>query len=174
MSNAAIYLRVSTADQDYERQRIELEALAKSRGDNVKYVFEEKKSAVLSMDTREELTKMRQLTKDDVDIIYLWDITRLSRRSIDFINLVYEFANKGICLYFKDKNIITLDEDGKINAMASIYLYMLGIFAQMDAENLKAKMKSGKEKSLLDGNSYTSNAPFGYYLDNKKLYIKEN
>lgn len=173
MSNAAIYLRVSTADQDYERQRIELEALAKSRGDNVKYVFEEKKSAVLSMDTREELTKMRQLTKDDVDIIYLWDITRLSRRSIDFINLVYEFANKGICLYFKDKNIITLDEDGNINAMASIYLYMLGIFAQMDAENLKAKMKSGKEKSLLDGNSYTSNAPFGYYLDNKKLCIKE-
>lgn len=174
MSNAAIYLRVSTADQDYERQRIELEALAKSRGDNVKYVFEEKKSAVLSMDTREELTKMRQLTKDDVDIIYLWDITRLSRRSIDFINLVYEFANKGICLYFKDKNIITLDEDGNINAMASIYLYMLGIFAQMDAENLKAKMKSGKEKSLLDGNSYTSNAPFGYYLDNKKLCIKED
>lgn len=174
MNNAAIYLRVSTADQDYERQRIELEALAKSRGDNVKYVFEEKKSAVLSMDTREELTKMRQLTKDDVDIIYLWDITRLSRRSIDFINLVYEFANKGICLYFKDKNIITLDEDGNINAMASIYLYMLGIFAQMDAENLKAKMKSGKEKSLLDGNSYTSNAPFGYYLDNKKLYIKED
>ena len=174
MSNAAIYLRVSTADQDYERQRIELEALAKFRGDNVKYVFEEKKSAVLSMDTREELTKMRQLTKDDVDIIYLWDITRLSRRSIDFINLVYEFANKGICLYFKDKNIITLDEDGNINAMASIYLYMLGIFAQMDAENLKAKMKSGKEKSLLDGNSYTSNAPFGYYLDNKKLYIKED
>lgn len=174
MSNAAIYLRVSTVDQNYERQRVELEALVKSRGDNLKYVFEEKRSAVLSMDTREQLTKMRQLTKDDVDIIYIWDITRLSRRSIDFINLVYEFANKGICLYFKDKNIITLDEDGQINAMASIYLYMLGIFAQMDAENLKAKMKSGKEKSLLDGNSYTSNAPFGYYLDNKKLYIKED
>ena len=126
------------------------------------------------MDTREQLTKMRQLTKDDVDIIYIWDITRLSRRSIDFINLVYEFANKGICLYFKDKNIITLDEEGQINAMASIYLYMLGIFAQMDAENLKSKMKSGKEKSLLDGNSYTTHAPFGYYLDNKKLYIKED
>ena len=174
MSNAAIYLRVSTVDQNYERQRVELEALVKSRGDNLKYVFEEKRSAVLSMDTREQLTKMRQLTKDDVDIIYIWDITRLSRRSIDFINLVYEFANKGICLYFKDKNIITLDEDGKINAMASIYLYMLGIFAQMDAENLKSKMKSGKEKSLLDGNSYTTHAPFGYYLDNKKLYIKED
>ena len=166
--------RVSTVYQNYERQRVELEALVKSRGDNLKYVFEEKRSAVLSMDTREQLTKMRQLTKDDVDIIYIWDITRLSRRSIDFINLVYEFANKGICLYFKDKNIITLDEDGQINAMASIYLYMLGIFAQMDAENLKSKMKSGKEKSLLDGNSYTTHAPFGYYLDNKKLYIKED
>ena len=173
MKKAAIYLRVSTNDQDYERQEVELKSFAQSRGYEIVLKFEEKKSAVLDMDTREELTKMRQLTKDDVQCIFVWDITRLSRKASDFIALVNEYADKGICIHFKDKDIKTLDDDGKMNAMASIYLYMLGVFAQMDAENLKAKFKSGKENALRKGHSYTNIAPFGYYLQDKHLYIKE-
>ena len=174
MKKAALYLRVSTTDQNYDRQEIELNAFAKALGYDVKFVFEEKKSAVLRMDTREELSKMRKLTKADVDCIFIWDITRLSRRAIDFITLVNEFADKGISIHFKDKNIITLDEDGKINAITSMYLYMLGAFAQMDAENLKAKMLSGKKAALLKGNSYTNIAPFGYYLEKKQIYVFED
>lgn len=174
MKKAAIYLRVSTNDQDYERQEVELKSFAQSRGYEIVLKFEEKKSAVLDMDTREELTKMRQLTKDDVQCIFVWDITRLSRKASDFIALVNEYADKGICIHFKDKDIKTLDDDGKMNAMASIYLYMLGVFAQMDAENLKAKFKSGKENALRKGHSYTNIAPFGYYLRDKHLYIKED
>nr|DAF12566.1 MAG TPA: integrase [Caudoviricetes sp.] len=174
MKRAAIYLRVSTSDQNYDRQKIELEQLATALGYKVVCTFEEKKSAVLKMDTREQLTNMRKLTKEDVDRIFIWDITRLSRRAIDFISLINEFADKGICLHFKDKNIITLDEDGSLNALTGMYLYLLGVFAQMDAENLKAKMKSGKEAALLKGNSYTNIAPFGYELKNKHLYINED
>lgn len=172
MKKAAIYLRVSTNDQDYERQEVELKSFAQSRGYEIVLKFEEKKSAVLDMDTREELTKMRQLTKEDVQCIFVWDITRLSRKASDFIALVNEYADKGICIHFKDKDIKTLDDDGKMNAMASVYLYMLGVFAQMDAENLKAKFKSGKENALRKGHSYTNIAPFGYYLQDKHLYIK--
>ncbi len=174
MKRAAIYLRVSTSDQNYDRQEIELTQLANALGYEVKYTYEEKKSAVLKMDTRDQLTNMRKLTNKEVDRIFIWDITRLSRRAIDFINLVNEFAEKGICLHFKDKNIITLDEDGSLNTLTGMYLYLLGVFAQMDAENLKAKMKSGKEAALLKGNSYTNIAPFGYELKNKHLYIKES
>lgn len=174
MKKAAIYLRVSTADQNYDRQEVELRDLAKSRGYEIIAVFEEKKSAVLDMDTREQLTEMRKLGKKDIECIFVWDITRLSRKASDFIALVNEFADKGICIHFKDKDIKTLDDDGKMNAMASIYLYMLGVFAQMDAENLKAKFKSGKENALRKGHSYTNIAPFGYYLEDKHLYIKES
>lgn len=174
MKKAAIYLRVSTTDQNYDRQETELRSLANAFGYEIVMVFEEKRSAVLRMDTREQLTEMRKLKKSDVDRIFIWDITRLSRRSIDFINLIYEFADKKICLHFKDKNLITLDEDGKINALTGMYLYILGVFAQLDAESLKAKMKSGKENALLKGNSYTNIAPFGYELKNKHLYIKED
>lgn len=173
MKKAAIYLRVSTNDQNYERQEVELMSFANSRGYEVVNSFEEKKSDVLGMDTRDELTKMRQLTKNDIDCIFVWDITRLSRKASDFIALVTEFTDKGICIHFKDKDIKTLDDDGKMNAMASVYLYMLGVFAQMDAENLKAKFKSGKENALRKGHSYTNIAPFGYFLKDKHLYVKE-
>ena len=72
---AAIYLRVSSTDQDYERQERDLRQLAEGMGYTIKYVFEEKASAVLKADTREELNKMRKLTKADVDRIFIWDIT---------------------------------------------------------------------------------------------------
>lgn len=170
---AAIYLRVSTTDQNYERQELELKALVAFEGYELTYTFEEKKSAVLSMDTREELSKMRQLTKNDIDKIYFWDITRLSRNSKDFVSLVEEFIDKGICLYFKNENLVTLNEDGEVHPMTKLQLYILGVFAQMDAENFKAKSKSGKERSLAIGNSYTSNAPYGYNLIDKHLYINE-
>ncbi|EOS02678.1 hypothetical protein C799_00730 [Bacteroides thetaiotaomicron dnLKV9] len=173
MKKAAIYLRVSTTDQNYDRQEVELRTFAKMMDFEIIHVFEEKKSAVLKMDIREQLSEMRKLTKDDVDRIFIWDITRLSRRAIDFINLVNEFAEKGICLHFKERNIITLGDDGKLDALTGMYLYLLGVFAQMDAENRKAMMKSGKENALLKGHSYTNIAPFGYYLENKHLYIKE-
>lgn len=171
---AAIYLRVSTTDQNYERQERDLRALAQSLGYEVISVYEEKASAVLKADTREELNKMRQLTKADVDRIFIWDITRLSRRSIDFINIVNEFSQKKICLHFKDKNIVTLEDDGTENVLTSLYLYILGTFAQMDAENLKAKFRSGKKNGYLNGTSHTPIAPFGYYIEDKKLKIDED
>jgi DNA invertase Pin-like site-specific DNA recombinase len=173
MKKAAIYLRVSTTDQNYERQEVELRLLANGFGYEITKVFEEKASGVLDMDTREQLTEMRKLTSDDVDKIFVWDISRLSRKASDFIALVNEFAEKGVCIHFKDKNIITLDDDGKISGVASIYLYMLGVFAQMDAENLKSKFKSGKENALRKGHSYTNNAPFGYDIIDKYLYVNE-
>ena len=173
MKKAIIYLRVSTDNQEYERQLYDLKTLAKRWDYDITAIYEEKRSAVKGMETRDELTKLRQLTKDDVDVILMWDITRLSRKAVDFIALINEFANKGICLHFFDRNIITLENDGSLNLMTQMYLYILGVFAQMDAENLKIKMESGKENALRNGNSYTSQAPLGYKIVDKKLDIDE-
>ena len=172
MKKAAIYLRVSTTDQEYELQEYDLRQKAKALGYEVVSVFEEKESGVLDMDTRSQLTEMRKLTKEDVEIIFVWDVKRLARKASNFIALVNEFADKDICIYFNDTNTATLDSNNKITGMASIYLYMLGVFAEMDAENLKVKFKSGKENALRKGHSYTNNAPFGYYLQDKYLYVK--
>lgn len=54
-----------------------------------------------------------------------------------------------------------------------MYMYILGLFAQMDAENLRAKYDSGKEAALAKGHAYTYNVPLGYKIVDKKLVINE-
>lgn len=171
MKKAAIYYRVSTTEQNCDRQKNDLVPFVKAMGYKLVRVYEEKKSATEDMKTREQLTEMRKLTKEDVDTIFIWDITRLSRRSIDFINLVHEFSEKGINIWFYDKSLQTLDSNGKINAITEMYMYILGLFAQMDAENLRAKYDSGKEAALAKGHAYTYNVPLGYKIVDKKLVI---
>lgn len=174
MKKAVIYCRVSTMEQNCDRQKNDLIPFVKGAGYELVAIYEEKKSATEDMKTREQLTQMRKLTKEDVDVIFIWDITRLSRRSIDFINLVHEFSDKGINIWFFDKSMQTLDSNGRINTVTEMFMYMLGVFAQMDAENLRAKYDSGKELALSKGYSYTSNPPFGYKIVDKRVVIDEN
>lgn len=174
MKKAVIYYRVSTTEQNCDRQKHDLVPFVKAMGYKLVRTYEEKKSATEDMKTREQLTEMRKLTKEDVDTIFIWDITRLSRRSIDFINLVHEFSEKGINIWFYDKSLQTLDSNGKINAITEMYMYILGLFAQMDAENLRAKYDSGKEAALAKGYAYTYNIPLGYKIVGKKLVIDES
>lgn len=76
----AIYSRVSTIDQDYKRQTNELRECAKLMGIEITHVFEEKESGFNN--DRPEFAKLKELTKEDIDIILVWELSRLSRRSL--------------------------------------------------------------------------------------------
>ena len=76
----AIYSRVSTLDQDYNRQTNELKEYAKYMSIEITHVFEEKESGF--NDDRPEFAKLKELTKDDIDIVLVWELSRLSRRSL--------------------------------------------------------------------------------------------
>ena len=110
---AAIYSRVSTENQDFSRQTIELKAFAKSLGYEVIYVFEEKESGFNN--EREEFGKLKQLTKEDIDIVLVWEFSRLSRRAIYLQQTVRDFTDKGVCIYSKKEGLYTLDSNGKEN-----------------------------------------------------------
>ena len=89
---AAIYSRVSTDQQDYSKQTEELKDYAQRNGIEVVYVFEEKESGFNN--DRPEFEKLRKLTKQDIDIILVWEISRLSRRSIYLQQQIEDFTNK--------------------------------------------------------------------------------
>ena len=91
---AAIYSRVSTENQDFSRQTAELQAFATSLGYEVLYVFEEKESGFNN--EREEFGKLKQLTKEDIDIVLVWEFSRLSRRAIYLQQTVRDFTDKGV------------------------------------------------------------------------------
>ena len=167
-----IYSRVSTIDQDYSKQTNELKDFAKKNNIDIVHIFEEKESGFNN--DRPEFKKVQQLTKDDVDILLVWELSRLSRRSIYIQQQVKDFADKGICIYTKKENLYTLNEDGTENKSAMLLIGFTSIIAEQEVATLKERTISSKRNRIIkEGYSYTYNAPYGYIYDKetKKLSI---
>lgn len=170
----AIYSRVSTEGQDYSKQTNELKDYANKNGIEVVYVFEEKESGFNN--DRLEFEKLRKLTKLDIDIILVWEISRISRRAIYLQQQVQEFTDKGICIYAKKEGFSTLNGDGTINASTKMLIGFASIIAEQEAATLKERTISGRRNKILkEGKSYTSVTPYGYDYnkETKTLSINE-
>jgi DNA invertase Pin-like site-specific DNA recombinase len=170
----AIYSRVSTEQQDYSKQTNELKDYAKRNGIEVVYVFEEKESGFNN--NRPEFEKLRKLTKQDIDIILVWEISRISRRAIYLQQQVQEFTDKGICIYAKKDGFSTLNDDGSVNASTKMLIGFASIIAEQEAATLKERTISSKRNKILrEGKSYTYYAPYGYDYskETKMLSINE-
>lgn len=169
----AIYLRVSTTSQEYERQRHELENWCKSNGHIITKLYEEKASG--ACDDRVEFNKMRLLTKDEVDAVLVWEFSRLGRKLSTVINVVEEFTSKGISIMTLKEKFQSLDCDGKQTAMGTMMLSMLSAMAVIERDNIMERSKSGKIEKLQSGEiDYTDAPPFGYLYKNKRIIIHED
>ena len=175
MKKAAIYLRTSTDLQDYERQRVSLTNECERRGFRLVHTFEEKLSGL--SDERPQFQKLCQLTKEDVDYIGVWELSRLGRKTSTTIKAIEDFTEKGICVFTIKENLFTLNEDGSKNQVAQMVIGLLASMAQAEADNIKARMMDGKRHALVTGKmAYSQSvAPYGYkYNDKKQLVINED
>lgn len=170
MKKAVIYSRVSTEKQNYERQTEDLLKYAKEHSYEVVEVLEEKDSGF--NDDRTEFNKLLSYT--DIDIILVWELTRLSRRSIKLQQTVYDFINRGIAVYAYKDNFCTHNADGSINEVAKLVLAMSATIAESEAKTLQKRCVAGRDFKRINSTiSYTPIAPYGYKLVNKKLVIDE-
>lgn len=172
MKQVALYLRVSTNQQDYDRQKQELVALCKRNRWHIKYVFEEKESG--RKDDRPEFQKLCALTKDDIQMVVVWEISRLSRRAYMIMKVAEDFAQKGISIYCLKENYTTLQDDGNWNPNALMSLTLFAGWAQSELNNIRERSLSGKKHKMLSGElDYTFKAPYGYGKNKGKLVINE-
>lgn len=170
----AIYSRGSTLDQDYKRQTNELKEYAQYMGIEITHVFEEKESGF--NDDRPEFAKLKELTKDDIDIVLVWELSRLSRRSLYLQQQIEYFTKKGICVYAKKENLRTLDEKGEEDRNTKFIIGIIAMIAEQEVATLKSRSISSKRNKIInEGNSYTYKAPYGYdySTETKKLSINE-
>lgn len=93
---------------------------------------------------RPEFEKLRKLTKQDIDIILVWEISRISRRAIYLQQQVQEFTDKGICIYAKKDGFSTLNDDGSVNASTKMLIGFASIIAEQEAATLKERTISSK------------------------------
>lgn len=172
MKQVALYLRVSTNQQDYDRQKQELKAYCKRNRLHIKYIFEEKESG--RKDDRPEFKRLCELTSDDIQLVVVWEISRLSRKAYMILKVAEEFAQKGISIYALKENLMTLEDDGSWNSTAKLVLGLFASMAQTELETLRDRSLSGKKNKILSGElDYTFKPPYGYSKNKGKLVVDE-
>ena len=127
MANIA-YVRVSTVDQNEERQ---IEALEKR---DIDRWFIEKVSAKDM--NRPKLQEMLEYIRSG-DTVYIHDFSRLARSTKDLLEIVEFLHSKDVGLVSNKENIDTTTPQGKL------MLTMIGAIAEFERENLLERQREG-------------------------------
>ena len=178
MSKAIILSRVSTIQQDLTQQTEEVlkEVYKDGYKDKDIIIIEDKESAIkLSEEERMGLNKMKEHINNDptIDAVYLYELSRLSRRQLVLFSIrdyLVERHIQLICLkpYFK-----LLEHDGTMSQTGSL---MFSIFSSMSESEMMLKqerMLRGRKHNIAMGKSGGGRPPFGYITDKDKRYIIE-
>lgn len=139
-----IYARVSTTVQDYTRQLDELREYANKMDYEVVKKFQEKISGAKSVAERNAMNSLLEyIHNNKVDKILIYECSRLSRRAIDFLQLIEIFNQHKISLYIHANGLETLLPNGNINPIANLVLGILAQFNSMERSLIRARMESG-------------------------------
>ena len=139
-----IYARVSTVIQDYDRQIDELKDYAKRMNYQVVKVFSEKVSGTKKVAERNALSEMLDYVRTNkVDKVLIYECSRLSRRIVDFLQVIEELNELKVSLYIHQNGLETLLQDGSVNPIASLVLGIIAQFNSMERSLIRSRMESG-------------------------------
>jgi site-specific DNA recombinase len=169
MKKCVIYSRVSSDQQDYSSQVDELINYAKSLSFKVDNVFSEKVSGYDQNADRAEYDKMKlYVLANDIRIILMWEISRMSRNTLRSLQEIKEFSDNGIDLYFKKEGIHTLGDEPSTKLLLSI----MSTMAEMERDSIASRASRGLRASALKGKrTGLWTIPYGYKSDNGFLAI---
>lgn len=176
---ACCYVRVSTTDkQDTSRQSADLKDLAEKHGYTLTDadVFAEHISGFSAGESRPVFSKMmKKLEAGEYQMLYIHEVSRLSRDPMDGQTKLLELAKMKIPVYVKAINMSSLDEDGNLNQIFNLFFTLLIHFAKSEAEYFSERVRSSMRLKIKHGHAGVGiMLPFGYKRDsNKMLAIDE-
>ena len=141
---AAIYSRVSTDKQTTENQTQELLAVAERNGWTVEAVYSDVISG--AKDKRPELDAlMTSVLRREVDMVLIWDISRLGRSLQHLLQLIEEFHSKKVDVYFHQQKIDTTTPAGKM------CFSICGAVAEWERGMIQERIKAGLARAKAQG-----------------------
>ena len=151
---AVIYSRVSSVGdrQDTSRQIRDLEILAKQRNLIIEKTYEEHISGAKKTQDRPVLKEcLDYCFTNDIDILLISELSRLGRNVDDVLANVRLCKEKHLNVYFQKEQLSIFNEDGKEHPFLTIFIAVLGTCAEMERENIKFRLNSGKTQYLARG-----------------------
>ena len=152
--NAVIYARVSSVGdrQNTERQVSDLTEYAKYQKLQVSRIFEEKISGAKKNVERPVLIQAIDYCKQNkVSILLVSELSRLGRNAFEVLACVKDLIDNRINLYMQKEQLTLLDNDGKPTMFAPIMIATLSTCAQLERENIKFRLNSGRKRFIERG-----------------------
>ena len=151
---AVIYSRVSsTGDrQDTSRQIRDLEILANQRNLKIEKTYEEHISGAKKTQERPILKEcLDYCFTNDIDILLISELSRLGRNVDDVLANVRLCKEKHLNVYFQKEQLSIFNDDGKEHPFLTIFIAVLGTCAEMERDNIKFRLNSGKAQFIAKG-----------------------
>lgn len=154
---AVAYVRVSTNKEEQElsleHQQEFFERYINGRGDELLRIFSDKGKSATKMKNRKELNKLlKDARLKKFDKLYVKDISRLFRNTLDFITISRELQDLGVSLH-----LVNMGEGKDIDTFT---LNLMAMVAENESQKISERVKFGKKFSKEQG--IVPNFVFGY------------
>lgn len=138
--------------QDTSRQVRDLEILAKEKSLKVVNTYEEHISGAKKTQDRPILTKCLQYCiSNHISVLLISELSRLGRNVDDVLSNVKLCKENHLNVYFQKEQLSIFNSDGKEHPFLTIFIAVLGTCAEMERENIKFRLNSGKARFLVNG-----------------------
>jgi DNA invertase Pin-like site-specific DNA recombinase len=142
---AAIYLRVSTVDQEPETQAREVREFIASRGWELIEIY----SDVGVSGAKARRPGLDQLLRDawrrKFDAVVVWDLSRMARSTLHALSLLQEFQEKGVRLVAVKQ---TFDTD---TPLGKAFFTLAAMFAELERSILIERVRAGMARARAEG-----------------------
>ena len=137
----AIYCRVSTEEQDADKQEFICQEYCKRAGFEIFKVYKDIISGKTT--SRPQFNKMLEDMRDmSFNCIMVTKLDRLGRSLQHLLSLLEEFNKKGINFIATTQNIDTTSASGKLQ------LQILGAFAEFERNIISERTKEGQRRAI--------------------------
>ena len=151
---AVIYARVSSIGdrQDTSRQIRDLQLLAKEKNLIIVKIYEEHISGAKKTQDRPILKEcLEYCISNHVSVLLLSELSRLGRNVDDVLSNVKLCKEHQLNVYFQKEQLSIFNSDGKEHPFLTIFIAVLGTCAEMERENIKYRLNSGKAQYVAKG-----------------------
>lgn len=146
------FCRVSTTEQNNERQLNDLRGIATKQGWEIVAEVTEQISGAKSNEQREGLQKLFRLAASGaMDKVMVSEVSRLGRKVSEVLKVIEQLAAFKVSIYVANIGMETLLPDGRENFMFKPILVTLAGFAEMERELLRERIVSGMQTARKNG-----------------------
>jgi DNA invertase Pin-like site-specific DNA recombinase len=144
MKRTALYLRVSTMDQNHETQRLDLRALAAQRGYEIVEEYSDMVSGAKAK--RPGLDRlMADARRGKFDIVMVWAFDRMARSVKHFLEVLDELTHLNVEFVSFRENVDTGGPLGR--AMITI----IGAIAELERSLIIERVRAGMRRAKIEG-----------------------